>query len=95
MAIRRERTRIADPSRVIDVDFDLRRMDATPIEVIGCRRLAGTEVTHPAIPSAMAAPSALGTLTGKKAPIVRGRGCFIFRRPKATHSREIIEIATP
>jgi hypothetical protein len=35
MAIRREITRIADPSRVIDVDFDLRRMDATPIEVIG------------------------------------------------------------
>ena len=40
-------------------------MDDPPIGWLNCPRLAGTEVTHPAIPSAIAAPSGLGTLTGK------------------------------
>ena len=44
-------------------------MDDPPIRVVGLRRLAGTEVTHPAVPSAMAVPSGLGNAYRERAPI--------------------------
>ena len=61
----RDMTRLTDPSCVNCVDSIFGEMDDPPIGRLNCPRLAGTEVTHPAIPSAMAAPSGLGTLTGK------------------------------
>ena len=60
------------------VDLIFGEMDYPPIGWFNCRRLAGTEVTHPAIPSAIAAPSGSGTLT-VRGPIVRGRGYFTLR----------------
>jgi hypothetical protein len=71
----------ADP--VIDVDFDLRRMDASPNKVIDLSRACRDRSHRPLHSRRMAVPAGLGMLTGK-GPILRGRGYFILRSCKAT-----------
>jgi hypothetical protein len=59
---------------------------------LNCHRLAGTEVTDPAIPSSHDGTRWLRHAYREKAPIVRGRGYFTWACPPqipAVQSREM------